>query len=101
MTGDGLFQALEQVPGMSRIVWHTSKAEQGDPSSRGRPGRAKKPMEFELIMNRHSKDTKLPYIVTWRILRAVLKGKELMPEAVERHMNKSLGRYTVAGAPRR
>ena len=61
MTGDELFQALKQVLGMSCIVWRTSEAEQGNPSSRGRPGRANKPMEFELARNQHSKDTKLPY----------------------------------------
>ena len=59
MTGEELFQALQQVQGVRHVAWRTWKAEQGNPSegrymqrnilicsSLGGPGRANKAMEF-------------------------------------------------------
>ena len=126
MTGQQLFDALQNVPGVARVHWHTSKRDQGNPSDNhymqtnimvysksGGSSSANSPMEFEVTRNKHSKAPDVPYTVTvmfkeppagleaeaWRILRAVVKGKELLPDHVRNYMEKSLARLDGQHAP--
>ena len=64
-------------------------------------GSANSPLEFEVTRNRRTKDPRAPYTVTvmfkdpppgmdaeaWRILRAVVKGKELLPDHVLQYLD--------------
>ena len=120
MTPDKLFQALRNVPGVLRVVWNTSKTLQGNIGDHAQEsncfvysknGDPKQPFEFEVTRNNHTKDTIKPVTVTvmfkdppegrdweaWRILRAVVKGKELLPQLVQQYMVDSLARH--GGAP--
>ena len=70
-------------------------------------------MEFEIARPQHMKDPHAPRAVTvmfkappldlhaeaWRILRAVVRGKELLPEHVQQYMEESLGRHSRFLAP--
>ena len=78
-------------------------------SALSRSRSANKPIELELTLYQHSKDPEAPFTVTamfkdpppylnaeaWRILRAVVKGKELLPEIVHEYMQKSLARHSA------
>ena len=111
ISGKELFQSLKQVQGASDVVWRRSNAEQSNPSD-GRDiqrnilarsslvglARANKPMEFDIIRHQHVKRPNVPLTVTamfkeppagmheeaWRILREVVKGKQLYPDQVQR-----------------
>ena len=71
-----------------------------------------RPFEFEVTRNQHMKDPAAPNTVTamfkdppqnmdaeaWRILRAVVKGKKLLPEIVHQYMQDSLARLAPGSA---
>ena len=108
MSPEKLSQALKNVPGVTRVVWQTSKTSQGNIGEHAQEsncfvysadGDPRKPFEFEVTRNRHTKDNNAPLTVpvfkdppqgmdweAWRILRAVVKGKKLLPEVVQQYM---------------
>ena len=121
MTGKQLFNKLSKVSGVKEVRWATPKSAQGNVSaghymeqnvlvysSMGGSGSAKRPMEFEITRHQHLKGSSVPYTVTvmfkdlpqdmeaeaWRILMAVVKGKELLPEHVRNYMHGSLARHS-------
>ena len=110
---------LRRVPGVAEVVWNTSKTSQGNigkehymehnilVTSKWAPGSASHPFEFELTRHNHMKDTRLPFTVTacfkeptpdlvpeaWRILMAVVDGKEFAPLHVRKYREKVLQRW--------
>ena len=126
MTGEQLFDSLKKVPGVDRVHWNTPKAQQGNASTghympanimvyskSGGSRTTNSPMEFEITRNQHSRHPDAPYTVTvmfkdppsgldaeaWRILRHVVRGKELLPDHVRQYMEKALARLDGQHAP--
>lgn len=128
MTGEQLYEALENVAGVLRVTWQTAATGPSNAihyqeqailvytcdSSMNPYAR---PIEFTVTRNQHmlgSASNSVPYTVTvmfrnpprvliaeaWRILRAVVQGKELLPEVVHQYMKKSLERHMPEHVPR-
>jgi hypothetical protein len=104
MTPEEFGDLLRRVPGVDRVIRHPkgTKTAQGNVGAhlqehnwmvysmlaRGRG------MEFEITRNKHARESGMPYTITamfkhqadgrscleaWRILRAAVRGKELLP----------------------
>ena len=120
LTGPEFFKLLEQVKGVTKVWWASSKSSQGNPSenhlmqqnifvaSNMGPGSASHPFEFELTRNNHMKvQPGLPFTVTamfkepspdlvpegWRILCEAVRGKELFPDHVVRYRTKAIDNW--------
>ena len=129
MTGNQLFDALGNVPGVQRVEWQKRKQAQGNASRnhdmqqnvivfskiRGSETMPRH-MEFEVARHQHTQAKDVPYTTTvmfkdppqylhaeaWRILREVTKGKELLPDDVQKYMEQSIERHReseVRGRP--
>ena len=118
-TDEEFFKMLQQVAGVTRVEWQSSKTSQNNISeghhfkrnilvqSRLGPESASHPLEFELTRNQHMKDRRHPFTVTacfkepspdlvpeaWRILTKVVKGKELAPAHIAKYRAKVLDRW--------
>ena len=73
MTPDKLFQALRNVSGVRHVFWNTSKTSQGNIADHAQEcnclvysadGDQRKPSEFEMTRNQHTKDPNAPQTVT-------------------------------------
>ena len=112
MDGDTLYKTLEQVPGVEKVYWQTSKHDQGNPGTRA-PGVPydgtghflernvmvvsrlyKQPLEFELTRSGHTKERGTvsmafktapqgQLLEAWRILRHASRGRTLFMDKVE------------------
>ena len=73
MSPEKLSQDLHNVPGVTRVVWQTSKTSQGNIGEHAvesnclvysADGDPRKPFEFEVARNQHTKDKNAPLTVT-------------------------------------
>ena len=110
---------LEEVAGVERVEWQTSKTSQGNVGDHycehnllvfskmvGRSF-ACQPIEFELTRHQHTKDPEFTPTLTamfkdppdgmigeaWRILLAVTDGKQLLPAHVQDYCRKHVARW--------
>ena len=110
---------LEEVAGVGRVEWQTSKTSQGNVGDHycehnllvfsmmvGRSF-ACQPMEFELTRHQHTKDPNFVPTLTamfkdppdgligeaWRILLAATDGKQLLPGHVQEYCRKHVARW--------
>ena len=113
MSGRELFDALRNVDGVRKVDWLTAKWAQENVLVRSEQGGPYQKIEFAVTRHQHMKDPDAPKTVTvmfkepplylhaeaWRILRAVVRGKALLPVHVQQYMAENLARRSGFLAP--